>query len=77
MGQSFGLYEGCDRSKLRSLVVTVMTMVMVVRSCGKRRSREDHDEENGSENLLHGLNVARCRLWKREWGQHESTEVTS
>jgi hypothetical protein len=45
-------------------VVAVMTVVMVVRSRGKRRSGENHDQENGSKNLLHGLNVARWGLWK-------------
>lgn len=56
--------------------MVVMTMVMVMRSRGQRRSGEHQDKEHGSKDLLHGVNVARCELWKSELRQHESSEQT-
>ena len=49
--------------------MVVMTMVMVMRSRGQRRSGEHQDKEHGSKDLFHGVNVARCELWKSELRQ--------
>jgi len=42
----------------------VMMVVMVMRggSRGEGRSGEHQDKEHGSEDLLHGVTVARCEL---------------
>lgn len=49
---------------LGGLVMVVMVVVMVMRGYGERRSGEHHNQKNGCKNLLHGLNLARCELWK-------------
>ena len=38
--------------------MVVMTMVVVMRSRGKRRSSEHQDQKHSSNKLFHGLNVA-------------------
>lgn len=40
------------------LAVVVMTMVVMMRSRGKRRGGEYQDQEHGSEDLLHRVNLA-------------------
>jgi len=41
----------------------VMTVVMVtMMRCGKRRGSKHHDQQCSSNELFHGLNVARCEL---------------
>jgi len=42
----------------------MVTMMAVMMSGGKGRAGKDEHKENGSENLLHGANVARAFLWK-------------
>ena len=42
----------------------MMAMVAVMMSGGKGRAGTNEHKENGSENLLHGTNVARALLWK-------------
>ena len=54
--------------------MVVMTMVVMVRRRGECRSGEHQDEERSSKNLLHGVNVARGRLWKCLRKAHESSE---
>jgi hypothetical protein len=54
----------------------VMAVVMVMRGRGKRRSSEHHGQEDGNENLLHGLTVARCELWMHQRVERESNEET-
>jgi len=57
--------------------VVVMTMVaMVMRSCGKGRAGKRHNQEHSSDELFHGLNVARQELWKRTGAPQESSEET-
>jgi|KBSMisStandDraft_5_1062788.scaffolds.fasta_scaffold01419_9 hypothetical protein len=56
--------------------MVVMTMVAVMRCCGKRRTSEHHHQEHSSDKLFHGLNVARPELWKYARGAHESSEET-
>jgi hypothetical protein len=46
--------------ELGSPVMVMMMVMMVMRRRGKRRSGENQNQEHGSKNLLHGLNVARC-----------------
>jgi hypothetical protein len=36
----------------------MVTMMMVMRSRGKRRRCEHEDQEHGSKDLLHGVNLA-------------------
>jgi len=38
--------------------VVVMTVVVMMRSRGKGRGSEHPDQEHGSEDLLHGVNLA-------------------
>jgi hypothetical protein len=40
----------------------VMTVVMVMRSRGERRGGEHHYQKHSSEDLLHGLTLARALL---------------
>jgi len=47
--------------------MVVMTMVAVMRGCGKGRTSEHHHQERSSDKLFHGLNVARRELWKVVW----------
>ena len=63
VGQSVGVRRG-QFLELCLAVVVVMTVVVVRRRRGKRRSGEDQDEERCCKDLLHGVNVARCLLWK-------------
>jgi hypothetical protein len=66
MGQSIVLSGGAisgaissDRNReLRSLVVMMMVVMMVMRRRGKRRGGENQNQEHGSKDLLHGVNVA-------------------
>jgi hypothetical protein len=59
------------------LAMMVMTMVAVMRCCGKRRTSEHHHQEHSGDKLFHGMNVARLQLWKGARGAHESNEETS
>jgi hypothetical protein len=56
------------------MVVMVMMMVMVTRGRGKSRSRENQHQEHSSQDLLHGLNVARLQLQKHVPDLHVSTK---
>lgn len=58
------------------LAMVVMTMMAVMRGCGKRRASDRHHQEHSSDKLFHGLNVARHELWKPPRGAHESSEET-
>jgi hypothetical protein len=58
-------------------MVVMTMMVVVVRRRGEGRSGEHQDEERSSENLLHGVNVARGRMWKCLRRAHESSEEPS
>ncbi len=44
--------------------MVVMVMVMLG-SCGERRSSENQDQERGSKDLFHGGNLAWRQLWKQ------------
>ena len=81
MGQSFvereGSYEaGSIWTYLRLAMVVMMMVMVVMRGRGERRSGEYHDQKYSSKDLLHGLNVARRRLWKVPRNPHESSEET-
>jgi hypothetical protein len=54
----------------------VMTMVVVMRCRSKRRSSKHHHQKYSSDELFHGLNVARSELWKPAYTTHESSEQT-
>ena len=56
--------------------MVVMTVMVVMRSRGERRSGEHEDQEHSSGDLLHGVNVARGGLWKYQWARHESSVET-
>lgn len=65
MGQSFGLDVRRAATPLietggtdLGLAMMVMTMVAVMRCCGKRRTSKYHHQEHSSDELFHGLNVA-------------------
>jgi hypothetical protein len=55
MGQSFVLARCEPESTGNRLRFAVMVMAVVVVMCGsgERRTSKHHDQENGSENLLH------------------------
>ena len=63
-----GTAEPCPvKATLQPLLcgaVMMMAMVAVMMSGGKGRAGTNEHKENGSENLLHGTNVARALLWK-------------
>jgi 5-bromo-4-chloroindolyl phosphate hydrolysis protein len=59
------------------VVVVMVVMMMVMRSRGKGRSCEHEDQEHSSKDLLHEVNLARCRLWKYLRRAHESSEETA
>jgi hypothetical protein len=56
--------------------MVVMTMVVVMRCRSKRRTSEHHHQKHSSDELFHGLNVARSELWKPAHTPHESSEQT-
>ena len=81
MGQSFGFVTPASTSQAfqtreLGLAMVVMTMVAVMRCRGKRRTSEHHHQKHSSDELFHGLNVARSELWKHARRQHESSEQT-
>jgi hypothetical protein len=49
----------------------------MMRRRGEGRSGEHEDQESSSKNLLHGVNLARRRLWKYLRRTHESSEETA
>jgi hypothetical protein len=57
--------------------VMVVTVVVMVGCRSESWSGEHEDQECSSENLLHGVNLARCRLWKYVRRAHESSEETA
>ena len=57
--------------------MVVMAVMMVMRRRGEGRSGAHQDQKRGSKNLLHGVNVARGRLWKCLRRAHESSEKTA
>ena len=67
MGQSFGLgkcgwYDPDERGARLGLAMDVMTVMVTVVRGGEGRSSKHHDQQSCSDDLFHGLNVARCRL---------------
>jgi len=58
-------------------VMVVMTVMVVMRRRGEGRSGEHEYQKHSGENLLHGVNLARCRLWKYLRRAHESSEETA
>src|SRR5579871_1654626 len=56
--------------------MVVMTVMVVVRRRGKGRGGEHEEQKHRSKDLLHGLNVARCGLWKWSCESHVSSEET-
>jgi len=59
------------------LAVVVVTVMMVMLSRCERRSGDHEDQEHSSKDLLHGVNLARCCLWKYLRRAHESSEETA
>lgn len=57
--------------------MVMVTMMMVMLSRGERRSGNHEDQEHSSKDLLHGVNLARCRLWKYLPRAYESSEETA
>lgn len=55
-------------------MVVMTMMVVMMRRRGEGRSGEHQDEERSSDNLLHGVNLTRCKLWKYLRRAHESSE---
>ena len=45
-------------------MVVMVVVMMVMRVAANAGAGEHQDKEHSSKNLLHGVNLARCRLWK-------------
>jgi len=67
-------FQSNSMQSLLCRAVMVVTMMAVMMSGGKGRAGKDEHKENGSENLLHGANVARAFLWKPAGPGSESSE---